>query len=82
MSLVAVITQFTMVARMLRLASLLALGATFVQGQQVNGETGPDNATTPAYPQGEITVHQIAVGKTQNTFTPNSIQAKTGDIGL
>lgn len=56
---------------------LWAIAAQTVFAQE-NGETGPDNSTTPTALDGEIIVHIIQVGKEMNEFTPNSILANVG----
>lgn len=58
----------------------LAAHSTIASGQEVSGATGAINDTTPTSSQDEITVHYIDVSNRTHYFTPNSINARPGDI--
>lgn len=58
----------------------LAAYSTIASGQEVTGATGAINDTTPTSSQDEITVHYIDVSNRTHYFTPNSINARPGDI--
>jgi plastocyanin len=72
------------------LALCLTALLTLASGQEIDGATGAFNDTTPTTgafndttpttTQDEITVHYIDVSNKTHYFTPNSINAKPGDI--
>lgn len=72
----------TLTVNMRACTALLFVAAAVLVRAQIDGDTGPDNATTPADTTGEITIHKITVGRVTNSFQPNSIQAKPGDVGM
>jgi plastocyanin len=62
-----------------RLLGLIALGtAPIVAAQETTSATSSASPTVSS--SGEITIHTITVGKVENQFEPNSLNATPGDI--
>jgi plastocyanin len=61
----------------LKFLGLAIWSATVVVAQEASSTS---KSSSPTSSSGEITIHTITVGKTENQFEPNSLQATPGDI--